>query len=194
MAIPPAGGWWIVRNDPDPVRGRICGAFQVALAFWMGAPAAIASVFALGLIENLRGRPANGDTIAITLVSLLVAIVASCAIGFVASLMAVWFRVQVWVHPRLVGCLGDELHVSETRFNCGVFVLATSIGFPVLAVGSFFAVQPAGPWVVPLVFLGGPIIAVIGYRWFARRIFAASLVDYWRTPNQNSGIGSSTVR
>ena len=181
-----SSGWWVLRADPNRARGRICCAFHVALAFWMGAPAALASSFLVVTVADWMGKPANEDDLTITLISLLVAILASCAIGFFAAIAAVWFRVKVWVHPRFYLAIGRELQQPAARFNCGTFVLATSVGLPTMAFACIFAVAPAGPWVLPLVFLGGPVLAIYLYGWLARRIFAASVLDYWQFPTSHS--------
>ena len=180
-------GIWLLFNDPWKARARIGFAFHVATAIWLGAPAALCSLLVFAAIEKLAGQPVNMRSIEATLISLLVALLLSSVAGLAAAAMAATLRVQVWVHPRFKDALQSEIENAGKpfyRFNYATFVLATSVGLPILAIGSVFAVNPFGPWAVPLIFLGGPTLAIAIYLWFAARILAATPASYLMQQNR----------
>ena len=169
---------WVYANDPRPDRGKICAMFHVSVGIWLGAPSALLTIGIIVFSHNYLQVPLDMARANRTLLSLFSAIGISAILGGVASLVALWKGVRVWVNPHFCRALADEQAGRHIRSNYGLFVTATSITIPalgVLAVVLINEVPPAiGAAVVPVTIL----VVLIPLFWLSSRIFAASPTDY----------------
>jgi hypothetical protein len=185
-------GAWILRTDDDKVRGRICFTFYLSSACWMGSVAAFATVLSFIAISSITGDDPDMDEFAATMITLIVCVLISSVLGVAATIAAVSNQIRVWVHPRLHGWLDQQASEDAypkrpyETFNYAVFVLATSLAFPILAIGCLTLLRSASG-IRGLIFLvGGPIGIVTAYMWLSERIIASCPAEYWAIPSRSN--------
>jgi hypothetical protein len=190
-----AAGIWILRRDDDRTRARICFAFYLAAAFWAGGAAAFVSVLCFAAITIATGADPTTEEIAATMLTLAAAVVLNTLIGLGATFAAKKHGIRVWVHPRLkTQCdgLSESITPLELRHygvNHAIFVVATSIMFPVvsMACGALVHLMAEGPneappasaWVALGLTLGGPIGLIPVYAWVSSKIVARTPQECW---------------
>jgi hypothetical protein len=169
---------WVYANDPRADRGKICAMFHVSVGIWLGFPSSLLTIGAIGFSHKFLQVPFDMAQANRTLLSLVSAVGLSAILGGVASLMALWKGVRVWVNPHFCRALAEEQAGRHIRSNYGLFVTATSIMMPalgVLAIVLMNEIPPAiGAAVVPVTIL----VVLIPLFWISSRIFAASPKDY----------------
>jgi hypothetical protein len=185
------GGWrsvttglWIYKTDPHRSRAKICSAFFLATALWQAAAAACGSVVVFIVLASLTGKNPDMDSFAATMVTLTTGVVLSTLVGLLASVAASVQGIRVWIHPMLRQIVRDDLQgVTEwppqARFNYAIFVLATSVAFPVLAVCCLMLVDPVSEALALVLFLGGVCLAVVAYIRLSSRIIATHPIECW---------------
>lgn len=187
-------GRWLRKADPHKSRVTACGVFYFATGCWKGAAASLITIILFAVVTSGEHLP-NVHEIAPTLVALLVGVVTSTLLGYRAIYAAMRHRVRVWVHPRLRDKVdGDLRHAGqlttrEAGFNHAIFVVATTMFFPVVAIvtGLLIAVTATpeknqdltiGYVLVGLMF-GAPVALIPVYVWLSSRIIARTPQECW---------------
>ncbi len=191
-------GLWLLRSDPQRQRARTCFAFYLAAACWKGAAAALTTVIVLMFVSEFKGQDPTVETISATMLTLSAAVVLNTLVGLGATWAAVRHGIRVWVHPnlraQLEGNLGavTRLDLAHYGFNHAIFVVATSLVFPIVTLGAGLLVvllADATPNHVEMfpaiiafgVIFGGPILMIPVYAWLSSHIIAGNPQDCWAT-------------
>lgn len=177
-------GWWILHSDNRRSRSWICSAFCFATGFWKSAAAALASIGLLVAESHWAGQKPDQAQGIVILQRLFIGILLTAVVGLVASICAALASVRVWVHPLLRDWTRDDFSVIANlavgnRLNHAMFVLATSLGCPMLVPMYFLLIRPPTPIVLPVVIFGGALLTLVCYGWLASRIVATSLHECW---------------
>ena len=184
-------GIWLFNSDPRRSRARICLIFYIATACWKAAAAALTFIVVMiltGLEPNMKDFIAN-------LLVLFGGIIFNSIFGLVAIGAAVFYKVRIWVHPRLRQQVQGDLRLVasltpfQIRINYAIFVVATALlVLPVIADVAYFAYLTAGNAIITdtgkiifmvIVLIGGPICMVPCYAWLSSRIIARSPCECW---------------
>ena len=173
---------WVYANDPRPDRGKICTMFHVFVGIWLGAPSALLTLGIIVFSHKYLQVPLD---------------MARANRGGVASLMALWKGVRVWVNPQFHRALQEEQAGRHIRSNYGLFVTATSIAVPVLAVLAVVLMNEAHPAIAAAVVPITILVVTIPLSWLSSRIFAAGPTDYLQShircdPSKYDGEHSSS--
>ncbi len=171
---------WVYVHDPLPVRGKVCAVFHVSVGIWLGAPSALLTIGGLFIANKHFQIPLDLDRANRALISLFSAIGISAILGAVASLVALRQQVRVWVNPHFCRALAEELAGRHIRSNYGLFVTATSISIPALAVLAVVLRNELPPAVGMAVLPVTLLVVLIPLFWLSSRIFATSPVAYLR--------------
>lgn len=177
-------GLWILRNDEEPVRAKVCFAFYLSAAFWMGSAVAFSTFILFTAIHAFTGNNPNMDQLAATMITLASCVAISSLFGLAAIIMAIRNRVRVWVHPGFQDT-SDALHLATydesdfDKFNYAIFVVTTSLAFPPLAIGCAALAMIHSGLLAFIVLLGGPLVTLIAYIWLSSRIIATCPGDCW---------------
>jgi hypothetical protein len=169
---------WVYANDPRPDRGRICAMFHVSVGIWLGAPSALLTIGIIVFSHNYLQVPLDMARANRTLLSLFSAIGISAIMGGVASLMALWKGVRVWVNPHFCRAFAEQQTGRHIRSNYGLFVTATSITIPALGVLAVVLMNEVPPAIGAAVVPGTILVVLIPLFWLSSRIFAASPTGY----------------
>lgn len=177
-------GWWILRSDHRRSRAGICSCFCFATGFWKGAAAALASIGVVMAEHQLTGKEPDQAEVIVTLQRMFAGILLTAVIGLLASVCAAIARVRIWVHPLLRDWAQGDFSVIGNlivthRLNHAMFVLATSLGCPMLVPMYFLLIHPPTPIMLPLVTIGGAILTIVSYGWLASRIIATRPDECW---------------
>lgn len=177
-------GIWILRTDERRGRGRICAAFCLAVAFWKAAAVAFISVLAFIAMLYVFGDDPDMDRFAATMLMLAGGVTVTAVIGLAASVAAATIHIRVWIHPRLREMTDDKLRALEELplrpgFNHAVFVLATSLAVPPLAICAFCLIEFVSMQFTLAILFFGPFLAVTGYMWLSSRILATHPAECW---------------
>jgi hypothetical protein len=177
-------GLWVLNVDPDRTRARICSAFYAATALWQAAAAAFGSVLVFILIASLTGKEPDMNDFIATMVVLTSGVVLTTVLGLIAIFAAAVNAKRVWIHPKLrQKTRNDLLNIAalpgQIEFNYAIFVLATSLAFPVLAFSCLLLIDPASDVLAPVLLLFGVCISVVVYCWLSSRIIAQHPAECW---------------
>lgn len=183
---------WLLRSHPSQAAALIGALFHVSAACWQVAAHALITVLAMMFAaEFVRAAP-NLDDFAVTMLALSSGVVLTTLLGLLGTCLALRYGVKVWVRPKL----RQELHQVDVlringfsrRFNYAVFVIGTSLVFPVVAVASglliVFTANPNHTSMPGAIFsfvllIVGPLIAIGVYVWISHRILARTPAEYW---------------
>lgn len=169
---------WVYANDPRPDRGKICAMFHVSVGIWLGAPSALLTIGIIVFSHKYLQVPLDMARANRTLLSLFSAIGISAILGGVASLLALWKGVRVWVNPHFCRALAEEQAGRHIRSNYGLFVTATSITIPALGVLAVVLMNEVPPAIGAAVVPGTILVVLIPLFWLSSRIFAESPTGY----------------
>jgi len=188
---------WVYANDPRPDRGKICTMFHVSVGIWLGAPSALLTLGIIVFSHKYLQVPLDMARANRTLLSLFSAIGISAILGGVASLVALWKGVRIWVNPHFCRALAEEQAGRHIRSNYGLFVTATSITVPVLAVLAVVLMNEVHPAIAAAVVPVTILVVTIPLSWLSSRIFAAGPTDYLQShircdPSEYGGEQSSS--
>ncbi len=182
-------GLWILRNDEEPIRGKVCFVFYLSAAFWMGSAAAFLSMLLFGAISEFTGNNPDMDRFAAIMITLTCCVAISSLFGIASILAALKNRIRVWVHPglqdisdgspNLVACYETD----DDEFNYAIFVVATSLAFPLFAIGCATLVKNPTEAKALAVLLGGSLVTVISYAWLSSRVIANYPAECWENRN-----------
>ena len=189
-------GLWLLQSDQRRTRARTCFAFYLAAACWKSAAAALTTVIVFAFVAELTGKDPTMEQFSATMLTLVAAVVLSTLIGLGATCSAVAYRIRVWVHPRLRarldGNLSSVARLDSTHdgFNHAIFVVATSLAFPIVALGGGSLVLLLAdetpnevemiPAIVSFVTLfAGPFAMIPLYAWLSSRIIARNPQECW---------------
>lgn len=175
---------WLLQNDPQPLRARICCAFFVATAFWQGTACAFVNMVGFGLLSVALKQNAEPDQILGVTMALLGGILLTTIVGFVASIVAMVAKVRIWVNPGLRTLINDNLadvnRVPENPgLNYATFVLITSITVPTLAPWGLLLTVWQGPIAVLSMGIGIPLVSILTFVAMSKRIIARHPVECW---------------
>jgi hypothetical protein len=198
------GGWhtmetgiWLLASDPYRCRARVCFAFYFATACWKAAAVALFTVLLFGLAEAMTGVKQNIDEFAATMLVVAGGVVFNTFVGIGATTTALFHKIPVWVHPHLRSMVHNELsmvtnlHPARCGFNHAIFVVATTLVFPLLCIGTAcLLVATVGKGrndveSVPAILFtlvttfGGPIAMIPCYAWLSSRIIARTPQQCW---------------
>ncbi len=177
-------GWWILRSDHRRSRSWICSAFCFATGFWKGAAAALTTIGVLAAEYHLTGKePDNAQAIPV-LQRLFAGILLTATVGLLAALCAAVARVRIWIHPLLREWTRGDFSAMPNlavghRLNHAMFVLATSLGCPMLVPMYFLLIRPPTPIMLPVATIGGAFLTIVLYGWLASRIIATDPRECW---------------
>lgn len=169
---------WVYANDPRPDRGKICAIFHVSVGIWMGAPTALVTLGIIAFLHHYLKVPLDMDRANRVLISLFSAIGVSAILGGVASIAAYWKGIRVWVNRRFLRALAEEQAGRHIRSNYGIFVTATSLTLPALAVLAVVLQKEVHVAVGALIVPGTMFFVLVPLFWLSSRIFATSPMDY----------------
>lgn len=189
-------GRWLLKTDSRRRRAWVCFLFYIAAACWKGASAAFTTAMVFFLIESHTGRAPTVEEIAATFLTMLAAVVLCTLLGLASLVLAVRYRIRVWVHPRIRRTFErfpkSVLGIDGTHhgFNQAIFVVATSVVFPLVAGGSVALIvlladsTPNQVSVVPTlvafaVAFAGPLAMIPVYGWLSSRIIARHPSECW---------------
>ncbi len=189
-------GRWLLKTDSLRRRARICFLFYLAAGCWKGAAAGLTAAIVFFLIESYTGKAPTVAEIAATFLTMLLAVVLCTLLGLVSLILAVRYRVRVWVHPRIRRTFEripeSVLGIDGTYhgFNQAIFVVATSVVFPMVAFGSGALIllladaTPNQVSVIPTlvalaVVFAGPLAMIPVYGWLSSRIIARHPAECW---------------
>ncbi len=184
---------WIARVDQNEARARVCSAFCVATGFWHATAAAVISLVVFAFATEAVGKKPDMEQFAVTMITLVIGVVLTSAIGLKAAISAARKEIRVWVHPRLRELARDDLqeaaHLSPVfYFNHAMFVTATAVAFPIIGFCCFLFAAciphlPDNDAVVLLfgsAFFAGIVLGpLIGYGWLASRMITHDPADCW---------------
>jgi hypothetical protein len=196
-------GLWILNRDTNRTRARVCFAFYLAAAFWKAAATAFVSAFGLAVVQGFTGEPPTSEEIAATMLTLAGGVSLNTLIGLGAIFAAVKFHIRVWVHPRIqipcfdsepeTACESESTRAQDLRqfgFNHAVFVVATAITLPVVALGcgtlaglltgeAADQVSPVTMMIGAGILIGGTVALIPFYGWLSSRIVAGNPQECW---------------
>ena len=176
--------FWILSSDQSLSRARICCAFCMATAFWQAAVSALVSVIVFVIVANLTGNAPNMQRFAVTMIMLAGGVAFTTIVGLTAAIAALMAGIRVWVHPRLREMVNGDLEAvvdlaPHRYFNHAVFVIATSLAFPVLPLCYVLLIDFRSGLFTAVVLIAGPILAIVSYNWLASRIVATHPAECW---------------
>ncbi|MBB73523.1 MAG: hypothetical protein CMJ75_03300 [Planctomycetaceae bacterium] len=181
---------WLVRVDCPRSRDVICGLFCAATGCWKIAASSLASVVCMLVYFYFTAVAPNMNRFGAVMTTLMIGVALTSALGLLASFASWAVGLRVWVHPDLPDLLDRKRQWPLTRpapvkWNHAVFVLATSLAVPAVAVCGFVLLQP-GSAVRALSIYGLTLLLVIvTYAWLAARILAADPATCW--PSERAG-------
>ena len=152
--------------------------FHVSVGIWLGAPSALLTIGIIIFSQKYLQVPLDMARANRTLLSLFSAIGISAILGGVASLLALWKGVRVWVNPRFCRALAEEQAGRHIHSNYGLFVTATSITMPALGILAVILKDEVHPAIGAAVLPGTILGVLVPLFWLSSRIFAASPTDY----------------
>jgi hypothetical protein len=175
---------WILRSDQSLSRARVCCAFCIATAFWQGAAAALVSVIVFVIVANFTGKAPNMQRFAATMITLASGVALTTLVGLTAAITAKMAGIRVWVHPRLREMVNNQLETvvdlpPHRYFNHAVFVIATSLAFPVLSLCCALLIDFRSGLFTAAVLIAGSFLAIASYSWLASRIVAMHPAECW---------------
>lgn len=181
--------WWILCSDHNIARRRICATFCIATGFWKVSASAFSSVITFLIVAHFTGNPPDMQRFATTMITLTSGVALTTLVGLVAAISAAYTRTLVWVHPRLREITDGELNEAANLpplyyFNHGIFVLATSLAFPLLALASYLLIDYKSDLFSHCVLITSTALALISYVWLSSKIIATHPEDCWNDVGQ----------
>jgi len=186
---------WLRRYDPLAGRGRTCLWFYLATAGWKAGTAALLTVLALRVLQDISGQGVDTTKLVPAAVIVFGGVLRSVLLGVIGIASALFRRVRVFVIPNICSLCHGQFQATSTvasqrhRFNHAIFIVATSLVLPVVATGvgllvAFSFANPNKFPVVPAVagfgLIGlGPFAMIPVYGYCSSRIIARTPRECW---------------
>jgi hypothetical protein len=190
-------GLWILKGDPNRIRGRTCFTFYIACAFWNVALTAFLTVCLFLFVANIFGIQPNMDKFAATMILLTIGVILNTIVGFYGIISAVRYEIHIWVHPNIRTCFQNNFSILSVGnnhfygFNRAIFIVGTTLVFPLVILGGVsMAIVTSDnvanhvPTILELsislsLIFGLPIAMIPCYAWLSSLIIAKTPQDCW---------------
>jgi hypothetical protein len=187
---------WIRQNDSDANRATACFRYQIATGCWTAFWSSIAAFLIIGLASEFAGHSPSTSQIGAAVLTMAAAAFATSLIGLWAFGTTLKNGVRVWAHPKLLRLAAynfsklSTLVVPPATCNHAIYVTATSLALPAMALGTawmIYSATTAPPDQVDVIaFAGGmlllvgwPVLSIGALALLSHRLFADSPADCW---------------
>jgi len=171
------------RDDPDPVRGRVCAHFYRAWGLWKISMMATALMFAITwatipfLLQQKKANrgPSLPSGIVTAMLIAMTGFVLSAGASGHAVISALCNGIKVWV--------GVRTNRAKTVLLSAIITAVTTLWLALIIVlENWLPIQPRSPGLLLAIFvplLGAPVAILIALEMLERRMIARSPAECW---------------